>query len=156
MQVKQDFQTGGPSPGDSLIQDRQLSLDIWVARKRSDSPITDWNPHMIQSCGSYLIEVVLSDPCIPVLGKPRGCLVWSQRLRVGVLIDDSVAGGPLGEDGRSDPWFEDKPTTQVYAVHFVVVVIKRIVSTCQFTAKVSWPYIIPQRLPTRWEPLARY
>ena len=72
-----------------------------------------------------------------MLGETRGGFLWSQRLCVSVLIDDGLTGGPIGEDGRSDPWFEDKPTAEVDAVDFVVAVIKRIVPACQLTAKVS-------------------
>lgn len=31
MKINQDFEIGVSSPDDRLVQDRQLSLDVWVA-----------------------------------------------------------------------------------------------------------------------------
>lgn len=109
VQIEQNFEVSTSSPADSLIQDIQLSLDVRITVKRCNSPITDGNTNMVQAVPTDLVEVVLSDPSVPMIRESRICSVFAEGLRVSVLVDDSLAAGPWLKDGGGNPWLEDEP-----------------------------------------------
>ena len=132
VQVKHDLQVVVPRPANSLIKDRQLPLNVWVARQWRQSPVSDGNPHVVESSIGDLPEVVGSNPRVPVLSKTVRCFLWPKCLAVCELVDDGLTAGPFIEDGRRDPWLQDKPATKVDAVHLVVVVVEVYISALEF------------------------
>ena len=91
---------------------------------------------MVQTRGRNLGEVVLCDPRVPVVRQDGRGGIWTESLGEGEFIDDSVVVRRF-EDGRSDPWFEHKPATEVDAVDLVVVVVEIDVSASQLAGTVS-------------------
>ena len=66
VKIEHDLETRASGPGDGLIKDSQLALDIWVTLQWCHSPISNWNANMVQTNLSDLVEVVLGDPCVPM------------------------------------------------------------------------------------------
>ena len=66
MKIEHDLETRASGPGDGLIKDSQLALDIRVTLQWCHSPISDRDANMVQTNVSDLVEVVLSDPCVPM------------------------------------------------------------------------------------------
>lgn len=124
MKIKQDSEVSVSSPGNSLVQDIQLSLDVWVSIYWCGSPVSNGNSNVVQAILGNLGEVIFGDPGFPMLRQSGGRSVFAECLRVGVLVDDCHARSPWLKDGRSDPWFEDEPAAQVYASDFVAVVVE--------------------------------
>ena len=79
---------------------------------------------MIKAIVGNFGEVVLGDPGVPVILQSGRCSVLAEGLRVSVLVNDCIARGPLLKDGRSNPWLEDKPASQVDTTDFVVLVVE--------------------------------
>lgn len=136
MKIQQDFEPSTSSPADSLVQDVQLSLDIWVAIQRGNSPVSDGNADMIEAILADLGEVVFSDPGIPMVHQRGRRSVLAEGLSVGVLVDDCHARGPWLKDGGSDPWLENEPAAQVHATDYVVVVVEGHITLAE--AAVDW------------------
>jgi hypothetical protein len=79
---------------------------------------------MVQARGRNSIEVGLGDPRIPVVGQTRRCFGLAEGFRVRIFVDDSLGVRPFAEDGRRNPRLEDEPASQIYASHFVVIIIE--------------------------------
>ena len=79
---------------------------------------------MVQAVLSDLGEVILRDPGVPMVRQSGRCSVFTERLRVGVLVDDCHACGPWLKYGRSDPRLKDEPAAQIHATDFVVLVVE--------------------------------
>ena len=62
MQIEEDLDTSTSCPCNSLIQDWELSLDIWISIERIESPVSDWDSNVVQAEGGNLLEVSLGDP----------------------------------------------------------------------------------------------
>lgn len=52
------------------------------------------------------------------------CFVMSQDLAEGVFIPHLLAYCPWLKNGRSDPWFENKPSAQVHGANFLSVEVE--------------------------------
>ncbi len=63
---------------------------------------------MIETGGSNGIEVALVDPMCPMMLKSAFRFIFAQGLSIGIFVHDAVT---MAKQRRSDPWFEDKPTT---------------------------------------------
>ena len=66
---------------------------------------------MIKAVIGDLVEVILSDPGVPVVLESGRCSVFAKSLSISVLVDDRLTVCPFLEDGGSDPWLEDEPAT---------------------------------------------
>ena len=66
VKIEHNLQTCASSPGDGLIKDSQLALDIRVTLQWCHCPISDGDADMVQTNLSNLVKVVLSDPRVPV------------------------------------------------------------------------------------------
>ena len=66
---------------------------------------------MIEAILANLVEVILSDPGVPMVLQSGGCSIFTKSLSISVLVDDGRARCPRLEDGWSDPRLEDKPAT---------------------------------------------
>lgn len=124
MKIKHDFEACTSGPANSLIQNRQLALDIRVTIQRRYGPVANGNSDMVQARGRDSVEVALGDPRVPVVGQTRRCFGLAEGLRVRIFVDDRLGVGPFTEDGRRDPRLEDEPASQIHASHFIVVVIE--------------------------------
>ena len=67
VKIEHDLETSTSGPADGLIEDFQLALDIGVTLQWCHSPISDWDANMVETNMSNLVEVVLSDPRVPVI-----------------------------------------------------------------------------------------
>lgn len=136
MKIEQDLDIGISSPADSLIEDVQLPLDVWVAIQGSNGPVSDWDSNVIEAILANLAEVVFGDPGVPVILQSTRRSVLAKRLSVRVLVDNSLARGPFLEDGGCNPWLEDEPAAQVDATDLVVLVVEGYITLAQ--AAVQW------------------
>ena len=66
VKIEHNLETCASGPADGLIEDIQLALNIRVTLQRCHSPISDRDSNMVQTNLSNLIEVVLSDPRVPM------------------------------------------------------------------------------------------
>lgn len=119
MEIKQNLDASTPRPGDRLVQDGQLPLNVGVAVQRRNSPIANWYTDVVQSSFRDLIEVILGNPAIPVVLQIFLRLALAQGLRIGVLVHHFMA---QGKDGGGDPWFKNEPAAQIHSTYFIVVV----------------------------------
>jgi len=124
MQVDHNFQPCAPRPLDGLVQYRKLSLNIRISGERVYGPVPDRNADMVQASSCNLVEVVLSDPSVPVSGETRRSFVFAEGLSVCVLVHDSPTRRPFFKDRWSDPWLKHEPTTEVDTADFIVIVIE--------------------------------
>lgn len=129
MQVDHHFQSCAPRPPDGLVQYRKLSLNVRIPRKRVDGPVPNRNADMVQASSCNLVEVVLSDPSVPVCVETRRSFGLAKGLSVRVLVYHGPTRRPFLKDRRSDPRLKHKPTTEVDTADFVVIVIE-----CEFPA----------------------
>ena len=67
VEVEHDLETCASGPADGLIKDFQLTLDIRVTLQWCHGPISDGDANMVQTNLSNLVEVVLGDPCVPMI-----------------------------------------------------------------------------------------
>lgn len=67
VEVEHDFETCAAGPADGLIEDFQLALDVGVTLQWCHSPIADGDADVVEADFSDLVEVVLGDPCVPVV-----------------------------------------------------------------------------------------
>ena len=144
MQVDHNFQPCVPRPLDGSVQYRKLSLNIRITRERVDGPVSDRDPNMVQASSRNLLEIVLSDPSVPVTAETRRSFVLAKGLGVRVLVHDSPTRRPFLKERWSDPWLEHKPPTEVDTADFIVVVIERELTATQLTgvgAVSSGPHI---------------
>lgn len=109
VQVDHDFEAGASGPADGVVEDGELALHVRVAVEGGDGPVADGDADVVQAGGGDLVEVVLGDPGVPVVGETRGRFVFSESGGVGVLVDDGLGFSPVAEDGRRDPWLQDEP-----------------------------------------------
>ena len=79
---------------------------------------------MIEPGVGNLVEVVLGDPGLPMVGQTFGRFGLAESLGVGILIDNGCLICSLAKDARCDPGFKDEPAAQVDAAHLVVLVIE--------------------------------
>jgi len=63
---------------------------------------------MIETGCSNGVEVALIDPMFPMMLKSVVRFLFAQGLSIGIFVHDAVT---MAKQRRSDPWFEDKPTT---------------------------------------------
>lgn len=91
---------------------------------------------MVEAVLGNLGEVILGDPGVPMVRQSRGCSIFAESLRVGVLVDDCLARGPWLKNGRGDPWFEDEPAAQIYAPDNVVIIVE--IHTTLVEVTVDW------------------
>ena len=124
MQVDHHFQPCAPRPLDGLVQYRKLSLNVRISRKRVDGPVPDRNADMVQASSCNLVEVVLSDPSVPVCVETRRSFGLAKGLSVRVLVHHGPTRRPLLKDRWSDPRLKHEPTTEVDTADFVVVVVE--------------------------------
>jgi hypothetical protein len=124
MKVEHNLQSRIPCPANSLVENWKLSLNVWISIKRSYSPVTYGNSNVIQTDRSYLLEVCLCDPCIPVLFQLILSSSLSQCLCEGVLVHDSTTVCPRCEEGRRNPRLKDEPTSKIDTTHLVIVVVE--------------------------------
>ena len=86
-----------------------------------ESPVTDGDTDDLDLSGGHLLEVVLSDPGIPMLTKHGVTLLGSKRLTESVLVHaDTLSVGLLEEaveKSWGDPGLKDLPATNVGADH---------------------------------------
>ena len=99
-------------------------MNVRIPRKRVDGPVSNRNANMVQASSCNLVEVVLSDPSVPVCVETRRSFGLAKGLRVRIFVDDSMGVRPFAEDGRRDPRLEDEPASQIHATHFVVIIIE--------------------------------
>ena len=125
MQVYHDLEACASGPAYSIIHEGQLPLDIWIPRQGSNGPVTDWDANMVQASSCNAVEVILSDPGVPVSVKTVRSFGPAEDLGVCVLVHDSPARGPFFEDRRGDPWLENQPTAEVDTTHFIIVIVER-------------------------------
>ena len=69
MKIKHNLETRATGPLDGLIKDIQLALDIGVTLQWCHSPVSDRDTNMVQTGLSNLVEVVLSDPRVPMIAQ---------------------------------------------------------------------------------------
>ncbi len=124
MQIKQDLEISISSPANSLVQDIQLSLDIWIAIQWCKRPVPDRDPDMVEAILANLIKIVFSDPGVPVILQSCRCSILAEGLRVSVLVNDCLTRSPGLEDGWSNPRLKDEPAAQVDTTNFVVLVVE--------------------------------
>ena len=110
VEVDHDLESSATRPADGLIENGDLTLDVRVAIERSNGPVADGNTDMVETSRRNSIEVVLGDPCVPVVGKAGQSFVFAQCCGVGIFIHNGCGVRPVGKDGWRDPWFKDKPS----------------------------------------------
>ena len=110
VEVDHDFESSATRPADGLVENGDLALDVRVAIERGNGPVADGNADMVETSRCNSIEVVLGDPCVPVVGEAGQSFVFAKCSRVGVFIHNGCAVRPFGKEGRLDPWFKNKPT----------------------------------------------
>lgn len=74
---------------------------------------------MVHARLGNLLEVVLGDKRLPVLGQSGAGLLFAQRLAERPLVNSSVASRI--EEGRRDPWLCHQPASNVDAAECVSV-----------------------------------
>ena len=84
-------------------------MHVRVAIERRNGPVAEGNADVVETSRCNSIEVVLGDPCIPVVGEPGQSFVFAKCCSVGIFIHNGCAVGPVGEDRRRDPGFKNKP-----------------------------------------------
>ena len=104
VEVDHDFEAGAAGPGDGLVEDGELALHVWLAVDRGDGPVADWDTDVVHTSGGDLVEVILGDPGVPVIGKTGFRFGFAQGEGIGVFVDDRRRRSPITKDGRSDPW----------------------------------------------------
>ena len=67
VEIEHYLETCASGPADGLIKDFQLALDIGVTLQWCHSPIADGDANVVQTDFSNLVEVVLGDPCVPMI-----------------------------------------------------------------------------------------
>lgn len=122
VQVNHNLQTRGLGPVKRLSQNVISALDEWLTTDWNHAPVSDWNADVVQTGRSDLVEVVLSNPGIPMRREAIMGLGRAQCLAVGVLINYAAAVGPLFEDAGCYPGLEHEPTAKVHTADFLVVV----------------------------------
>ena len=122
MEIEHYFEACASCPADGVVEDGDLALDVRVVRDGGHGPVADGDAHVIHARLRYGVEVGLGDPGVPVVGEAAECFIFAQSCAVGVFVDSGV--GSCLEDGGCDPWFENKPATEVHAADFLVVVVE--------------------------------
>lgn len=112
----------GPSNGP--VQISKLSLYVWFARQRFHGPVSNRYADVIQTSPSNLEKVIPCDPGFPMSIKTPQCFVTSQYLAEGEFILHLLACCPWLKNGRGDPRFEDKPSTQVHGANCLSVEVE--------------------------------
>lgn len=122
VQVNHNVQTRGLGPVKRLSQNVISALDEWLTTDWDHAPVSNWNAHVVQTGCSDLVEVVLSNPGIPMRREAIMGLGTTQCLAVGVLVNYAATVGPLFEDAGCYPGLEHEPTAKVHTADFFVVV----------------------------------
>ena len=110
VKVDHNLEPSATRPADGLVKNGNLTLYIRVAIDRGNGPIADGNADMVETSRCDSIEVVLGDPCVPVVGKAGQSFVLAKCCSVGIFIHNGCAVCPVGKEGRRDPRFKNKPT----------------------------------------------
>lgn len=87
MQVDHDFQAGISGPHDGLVQNWELALHEGVAVDWGNSPVSDRDPDVIHASGRNLVEIILGDPCFPVVRKAGCRFCLAESLGISVFVD---------------------------------------------------------------------
>ena len=111
VQVNNDLETNRTSPADRVVQVLQLAIDIWVTVQFLQSPISNWNAHMVHARISNLLEVVLVDKAFPVLRQDVTALISTKSVAESPLVHGSIAR--IIEHRGGDPRLQHEPTAQV-------------------------------------------
>ncbi len=80
MQLHHHLDASSTRPSDGLIEVVKLALHEGFAIQRGNGPVSHRDSNMIQPGLGNLIEVVLSDPGVPMLGQSTIGLVLAQGL----------------------------------------------------------------------------
>jgi hypothetical protein len=70
MEIDHDLQSGTLRPVERLAQLVVCTLHVWVAVARQNTPVADWDSHVVQTSSSHLVEIVLCEPRVPMLLQP--------------------------------------------------------------------------------------
>lgn len=122
MQINDHIETSRLSPGNGLVEESQLSIDVWLSVIWRNSPVPNGNSDVSQSRSSYLVEVILTDKAAPMLGQSVSGLVLTQDVRQCPLVDSTVSH--FVKKRRSDPWLYHKPTAKVNTTNLATIVVK--------------------------------
>lgn len=121
VQIDHDLQAGTRRPVKSLTKLVVSSLDKWLAVDRNNTPISNWNSHVVQARTSHLVEVGLGNPRVPVVLQFRLRSIFTKLLCQSILVHRAIALKHAG----SDPGFEDKPTTGIDSADLLAIVVKK-------------------------------
>lgn len=121
VQVNHDLQAGTLRPVKSFAEFVIRSLYVWLAINWDDTPVPNWDAHVVQPCLRHLVEVILCDPRVPVILELRLGSILAKDLSVRPFVLRGVAL----EDTGGDPRLEDEPTTCVHATNLLTIVIEK-------------------------------
>ena len=133
VEVDHDLQPSSARPADGIVENRDLTLYVRVAIERGNGPVAEGNADVVETCGRNSIEVVLGDPCVPVVGEAGQSFVFAERCRIGIFIHNGCAVGPVGEDRRRDPGFKNKPPPEIDTANLYIVIVEGESSAMEFT-----------------------
>lgn len=98
MEVDLDFDTGAACPANSLVEIRKLTLYVGITVQGGNSPVSEGNADVVQACRGDSVDVILSNPCVPVVIETREGFVFAECCSVGPFVNDSAASiSPFGE-----------------------------------------------------------
>lgn len=122
VQVNDDFEASATSPTDSLVQVRELTIDVRVALQGRKSPVADGNTNVVHARGGDLVEVILGNEAAPVLIQHGPALISANGGTKGPLVNSGIASGIKKRWG--DPRLQHKPTTEVDTTDLVSSVVE--------------------------------
>lgn len=118
MEIDHDLQSSFLRPAQRLAQLIVGTLHIGIALSWQHTPVTNWDSHVVQTSTSHLEKVVLGEKAIPMLLEARLGSILAEQLSQRPLVFSSIAF----ENGGSNPWLEDEPTTSVDTTDFLAAV----------------------------------
>lgn len=123
MQINDDFDANLSRPLNTFVEISRSTADVRRTRGVK-GPETNWDSHNIEAAVLDFLEVFERDPRVPMrlehfVQRPLRADCISERLAECPLVYYACRWTKTLEDGRSNPWFEDEPASQVDASDFL-------------------------------------
>lgn len=101
VKVDDNLEASSASPADGLVEVLKLTINVLIAIKALNSPVSNRDSDVVHSSTCDLVEVIGSNEAAPVLCQNTTTLVLTQGFTKGPLINCSISS--CIEDRRSNP-----------------------------------------------------